>query len=223
MKPIAHKTYIACWNPYELSPYTLEKYIQNIFRHKLWLKTNDIRWRSSIHDCLGEHIDNPKGANYCHDLMHRGDRLFVLRTGSNNPQENMILYSGFFETDPELGRDWRNKSDFQYHLKFHEDVILHPLFHSKFTTEYLSTIFPAYQWSGSNRGFVLDDADALRLEQEWYDFFSQYDEEFKIDLGPLYCQHPDGFHAMYSWTDENNQEEHGRAWCYIDYLINILK
>ena len=220
MNKIAKKTYIACWNPDGQTPYLMEGYITNILKHKLWALNHDVRWRESLGDSIDDNYDTPRGSIYVPDTLHEGDRMFVLRTGSTNPQENILLYSAFFVSEPFLKRDWRQSGEVLCYMRFHEDTLIHPAFPSKFTCDYLQKRFPDYTWSGSNRGFVLDEKDALALELEWFDYFCQYDKEFSCE-GMFYCQSLEGFASMYEWQ-ENNNIEHGRAWCYINHLNEHL-
>lgn len=219
---MARKTYIACWNPDSAdTPFVIEKYYTNLLRHKQWVLTHDVRWRSSICRTKDNDCDNPKGAIYAFQIMRSGDRMFVLRTGSDNPLENMLVHSGFFTTDPYIGGDWRDNYKLLYFQNFHNDVILPPNFPTRFTAEYLAKQFPKYEWSGENRGFVLDDVDALELELQWYEFFSQYDRHFGKD-SLCYCQCRDSFTGMYEWQEPNGTIEHGQAKCYIEDLKKIV-
>ena len=215
------KTYISCWNPDERSPYAMEQHIADLWRQKLWQTNHDVRWRASIEHTIDENFDHPRGSIYTPQLLQEGDRLYVLYTGSSDPQKKILLYSAFFESNTFKKEDWRKNGKLLQYMKFQYDTCLHPQFPSKFTCEYLQLRFPNYHWGGNIRGFVLNEKDALTLEQEWYDFFSQYDNEFTFD-GSCYCQSPTGFRSMYEWEDENGHIEHGQAWCYMEQLKEQL-
>lgn len=223
---VAHRTYIGCWNPHTFSSYVSGEYVADLYRSKQWQRTHDLRWRASIGKSLDEDCKSHKGVIYAPSVyatLRKGDRVFCLRTGSDNPNQNGLIYSGFYKTDPYVDTTIRIPNDMKdvprplHLMAFERDTLLHPSFPTKFTADYLQQRFPKYRWEGSNCGFLLSQKDALALEQEWYDFWSSYDKEFSLD-GPLYCQSPHGFKSMYEWTEEDGTIEHGQAWLYLNSL-----
>lgn len=224
---VAEHTYIACWNP-DRFHYTLTQQIYVIYQNKLWQRNHDMRWRVSLMRTPKGNIEEVHwGVVYEPDKLDKGDRFFALSTGSPDPSQNVLRYSGFFDSPPfpstvRFAPDGTKSSPRDVHkVAFSHDTIVYPNYPNKFTVEYLCQRFPDYEWSGMNRGFVLSPEDALALEQEWYDYWSNHDEDFRSD-GPLWCQSTESFSSMYEWIAENGQIEHGRAWAYIDYLIKQL-
>lgn len=222
---IAKHTYIGCWNPYNFSSYLHGEYLADLYRTKQWQRTHDVRWRASIGKALDDDCKSHKGVIYApsaYTVLHNGDRMFCLRTGSEDSSRNSLIYSGFYESDP-VEDNTINLTDLKHiprplHIMaFQRDTMQHPNFPTKFTADYLQQRFPKYRWEGAYRGFLLSPEDALALEQEWYEFWASYDKEFALD-GPLYCQSPYGFKSMYEWKEKDGTIEHGQAWLYLNSL-----
>lgn len=224
----AKRTYIGCWNPYTFSTFLFGEYLADLYCSKQWQLTHDVRWRASIGKSLDLNCKSHKGVIYdpaVYAVLRNGDRLFCLRTGSADPNQNGLIYSGFYVSDPYEDSSIRVPDDMKdvklplHIMAFQRDTLLHPSFPNKFTADYLQQRFPKYRWEGGNRGFLLSPEDAKALEQEWYEFWASYDKEFTVD-GPLYCESPQGFKSMYEWTEKDGTIEHGQAWLYLNSQKN---
>ena len=114
------------------------------------------------------------GARYTSDwaihdwhIAHKGDRFFKIRCGMPDMQDDGIIESGHFLSEPYQGDDWAGRGRVVYYVDLKLDVALDYNFFPVLPSAKLDLRIPHFDWHGGHSGRLLDEPFAAHLEQLW--------------------------------------------------------
>lgn len=102
-----------------------------------------------------------------HEKAHEGDRFFMLRVGEG--ENNGIVMSGTFTSDPYEGEDWSGKGRKTFYMDMEFDLVADPTSDRVLPTKLLTELLPNIEWTKGHSGMWIEPQAALTLEKAWYD------------------------------------------------------
>lgn len=102
--------------------------------------------------------------------LESGQRVFLMRCGSDNPKENGIVLSGYFYGEAYKGKDWSGKNRRTYYADAEIEMIIDPDCGALLTADKLSENIPSFDWTGGHSGRYLNEKDSDVLESLWAEY-----------------------------------------------------
>lgn len=154
-------TFILKWNP-AISNYGMDRFNEDFYfgKKKVIEDETSVAFAWSVWDW--------KKARH-------GDRFFLLKVGEG--ENNGIVMSGVFCSDPYKGEDWSGQGRKTYYMKMEMDIVVAPDTDKVLPTSLLTERLPMIEWTGGHSGILIEPDAALTLEKEWY-------AHLKSDLSP---------------------------------------
>ena len=150
----SQRTFILMWNP-DISSVKLEDHNKDIPN----MVTGYFNW--SVFE---------------HEKAHKGDRFFLVRCGEG---KTGVVMSGFFDTNPYLGKDWSGRGRKVYYMDLVLNAILNPEVAPMVTTGELQDAIPDFNWHGGSSGRLLTEKQAKTMENIWRKYLLSIED--KID------------------------------------------
>ena len=96
-----------------------------------------------------------------------GDRFFRIRCGMPNPQDDGVIDSGYFTSDPFVGEDWSGKGREVHYAEMEFDKVIDYNHCPVLSSDKLDLRIPHFDWHGGHSGRLLDEQSAEILEELW--------------------------------------------------------
>ena len=112
-----------------------------------------------------------------------GDRFFRLRCGMPNPQDDGVIDSGYFTSEPRLGEDWSGKGREVYYAEMEFDMMIDYNHCPVLSSEKLDLRIPHFDWHGGHSGRIIESRSGIILEDLWYEHLKSLREN------PLISEH----------------------------------
>lgn len=145
-------TFILKWNP-AISSYGMDRFNDDFYFGKKNIVEDESPWdfNWSVWD---------------YEKAHEGDRFFMLKVGEG--QNNGIVMSGVFCSEPYEGEDWSGKGRKTFYMDMEFDMVVDPTTDKVLPTSLLTERLPMIEWTKGHSGVLIEPDAALVLEKAWY-------------------------------------------------------
>lgn len=90
-----------------------------------------------------------------------------------------IIASGWFDSEPYEGEDWRGTDEKRHYAYINFDVMILPQRNNILDTKTLQEEIPSVDWKGGHSGVLITEEEANKLEQVWKSFLDENEQLFE--------------------------------------------